>query len=450
MRNCRFITLFLSILFSGCAIEENPALNQYRAGTAYPAKTVDKDWGEIIAEPNGVLTLRQVLALTLMHNHQLKAYSWDIRASEARELQAGLWLNPELGIEVEDIGGSGPRSGFDAAETTVQLSQLIELGDKAQKRKQVASIEKELAGWDYQTRRLEVLNEAGKAFLSLLVIQEKAKLLAELVEVSQQTLRSVSLRVEAGKDSPLEKSNALVALSKVQLEHKQALQELEHARKLTVSFWGSEQPQFIRAEGQLETVFEIPEIDQLQQKLLTNPMLARREKEIARSKAALELEKSKTVLDVSVNAGVKRFNETDDNAVVFGVAIPLPISDRNQGGRMEAVANLSKIREAQRAARIEILNQFNQVYTELVISLDKAKELHTVILPCAREVFNASREAYKEGKIDYLNVLDTQRTFFEVRMQYIDVLAAYHKAVADMECLTGQEIGSRANITEVK
>jgi cobalt-zinc-cadmium efflux system outer membrane protein len=451
MRIYRFITLCLSILFAGCAIEQSPVSNPLQASVLTPTQTKTEFTEQLVAaEPNGALTLRQVLALTLMHNPSLKAYSWETRAAEARELQAGLRPNPELGVEVEDVGGSGPRSGFDGAETTIQLSQLIELGDKSQKRKQVAAFEKELAGWDYQAKRLEVLREASRAFIELLVIQEKSKLFAELADVSEQTFRSVSLRVEAGKDSPVEKTKASVALSEVQSEQRQALQELQNARKQTASFWASENPQFAWAEGKLDAVADIGPIDDLQQKLLNNPWLARWEKEIARSKAALELEKSKSVLDVSVSAGVKRFNETDDNAIVFGIAIPLPISDRNQGGRMEAVANLSKSRQEQRAARIEILNQFNQVYTELSISSDKTKELHASILPGAEEVFHASRQAYQEGKIDYLNVLDAQRTYFQVRMQYIDVLAAYHKAVADMECLIGREIESRANDTEMK
>jgi cobalt-zinc-cadmium efflux system outer membrane protein len=188
----------------------------------------------------------------------------------------------------------------------------------------------------------------------------------------------------------------------------------------------------------------------LQQKLMQNPHLARWEKEIARNKAALELAKSKAVPDISIGAGVKRFNETDDNAFVFGIGIPLPISDRNQGGRMEAVANLSKSYEEQRAARIEVTNQFNKIFTELSVSLDKIKELHASILPGAKEVFEASQVAYAEGKIDYLNVLDAQRTFFQVRVQYLETLTAYHKAVADMECLIGQEIESKPNRVEVK
>jgi len=92
-----------------------------------------------IAEATGVITLRQALALALMHNRELKVFSWDVRISQARQLQASLPPNPELEVEVEEVGGPGDRSGFDGAETTIQLSQLIELGDKRKKRRGQAS-----------------------------------------------------------------------------------------------------------------------------------------------------------------------------------------------------------------------------------------------------------------------------------------------------------------------
>jgi cobalt-zinc-cadmium efflux system outer membrane protein len=393
-----------------------------------------------IAEPNGVLTLRQTLALTLMKNPVLKAYSLETRAADARALQAGLRPNPELGIEVENAGGSGSMSGFDSAETTIALSQLIELGNKAQKRKKVASLEKELSGWDYESKRIEVLTDAGKAFIELLAVQERTKLLTELVDVFQQALNSVTQRVAAGKDSPLEKAKASVALSNIQIEYKQALKELEQAKKILASFWGNEQPMFTQAQGQLDTVSDIPEMHVLKQKLMSNPQLARWETEIARNKAAADLAKSKSVPDISIGGGIRRFSETDDNAFVFGVSIPLPISDRNQGGRMEAAYNLSKSYEEQRAARIEVTNRFNHIYTELSVSLDKIKELQETVLPGAQEVFEASQEAYTQGKIDYLNVLDAQRTYFVSQTEYLEALETYHKAKTDMEGLVGQNI----------
>src|ERR1700720_1903156 len=74
------------------------------------------------------LSLNQVLALTLLNNPELKAFSYDLRAADANILQAGLWPNPDLDVETEDLGHSEEFSGLEKAQTTILLSQLIELG----------------------------------------------------------------------------------------------------------------------------------------------------------------------------------------------------------------------------------------------------------------------------------------------------------------------------------
>ncbi|HML73194.1 MAG TPA: TolC family protein [Anaerohalosphaeraceae bacterium] len=430
------------ILLAGCQEQLQVAMPQPRPlGSDYevfvaPSKPVMEPNDQILfEEPNEDLTLRDVVALTLLHNPELKSYSWEIRAAQARRIQAGLWPNPSLDIGVEDI-----ISGFGVAETTIQLVQLIELGDKTEKRKKVASIDQQLAGWDYETKRLEVLTNASKAYFDLLAAQKKTKLLAELLNISEQTYQSVVRRVDAGKDSPLEKTKASVALSTVRLDHKQALYELDNSRKIVASFWSSEQPQFVQAKGQLEDFTNIPDANKLQQRLSQSPQLARWENQIARGKAALELEKANALPDIGIGGGGRIYNETDDNGFLFGISIPLQIFNRNQGGKKEAAYNISKYYEQQKAARVEVRNQFNRIFTDLSISHDRVKELKTFILPGAEEVFKASQTAYIEGKIDYLNVLDAQRTYFISQTEYLDTLVSYHKAKTDMEGLVGESI----------
>ena len=77
---------------------------------------------------DNILTLAQALSRALSRNPDIEPYAIEIRAREAREVQAGLLPNPELGMEIEEFGGSDDRSQFDGAETTVQLSQRIEIG----------------------------------------------------------------------------------------------------------------------------------------------------------------------------------------------------------------------------------------------------------------------------------------------------------------------------------
>ncbi len=442
-----FLVVLFAIGVSGCVEQSNEvALPQPRSlGQEFstfqpPAKPMEIAEAPGIAEPTGVITLRKALALALMHNPELKVFSLETRAAQARELQAGLWPNPEIEVEVENVGGTGELSGFDAAETTIQLSQLIELGDKSQKRKKVASFEKELANLDYQNKRLEIFSEAAKAFILVLKAQEKLQLSNELLKLSAESFETVEKRVNAGKDSPVEKNRSSVALAKIKILHREAQRNLEYIRKQLASFWGQDKPLFKQAAGNLENVEQLPTLENLTNQLKLNPEYTRWEAEIKKSQAVLDLEKSKAVGDITIGAGLKRFNETDDNAVVFGISIPLPLSDRNQGAKQEAVYNLAKSREGQKAAWLKLQNEFNQTYQGFANSYSQATSLKNEVLPAASEMFNAATTAYQEGKVDYLNVLDAQRTLFDVRNEYIESLAAYHTTKVDVERLTGQSI----------
>ena len=124
-----------------------------------------------VKEPSGALTLRDALALALVGNPELAASSWEIRAAEARALQASLPPNPELEAEAEEIFGTGGAKGVGSAEVSLVLSQLVEMGGKRARRVRVAALEGELAGWDYEARRRTVLTDTTKAFVEVLAAE---------------------------------------------------------------------------------------------------------------------------------------------------------------------------------------------------------------------------------------------------------------------------------------
>ena len=448
----RFLS-FLIMLFvlgvSGCmepgseaALPQPRLLGRQFSTFQPPAKPEATSDVPEIAEPTGAITLRQSLALALMHNPELKAFSWDVRTSEARQLQASLRPNPALGVQFEEVGGPGQRSGFDVAETTIQLSQLIELGDKRNKRIKLASLEKELAGSDYEAKRLDVFTEVTRAFIEVLAAQHRLGLAEELLQLSEELVDTVAKRVEAGKDSPLEKTKAAVVLSNIKIQHQKTVQNLEFARKQLASTWAGKEPVFESVAGRLDSLSPIPSIDELTDLTAQNPDITRWSLEIDQKKAALELEKAKAISDITLNGGLRRFNETDDNAIVFGVSIPLPISDRNQAGKLAAAYNLARAREKQRAAHIRIQMELAKAYRALSSAYTEAAELDKNVLRGAESVFEASKTGYTQGKLDYLNVLDAQRTLFKAKAQYIDALASYHTAKADVERLIGRPIDS--------
>ncbi len=442
------------ILLMGCTEQYNTKvhqkhyddINNVRLASFSGLSTSQQPEQVQISEPNGVLTFNKALALALMNNPELKAFSLQVRVSQARQLQASLWPNPALGIEVEDVGGSGQRSGFDAAETTIQLSQLIELADKRTKRTRLASLEKELAGADYEAKRLDVLTEVTKAFIEVLAAQERLVLTEELLHLSEDVSDTVTKRVKAGKDSCFEKIKADVVLSDIKIQHQKAVQNLEFARKQLASTWAGKEPVFTSVAGRLDSnqLSPIPSIDELTDLTAHNPDITRWSLEIDQKKAALELEKARAVSDVTLNGGLRRFNKTDDNAIVFGVSIPLPISDRNQAGKLAAAYNLAIAREEQKVAHIRIQMELTKAYRVLFSAYNEAIELDRRVLPGAKKVFEVSKTGYNLGTLDYLHVLDAQRILFEAKARYIDALASYHIAKANVERLIGHSIDSEA------
>jgi cobalt-zinc-cadmium efflux system outer membrane protein len=174
--------------------------------------------------------------------------------------------------------------------------------------------------------------------------------------------------------------------------------------------------------------------------LAQNPDLARWATEIERRRAALELEKAKAVPDPTIFGGIQRFSGADDTTLVFGLSIPIAVSNRNQGRILEGSYNLARAREHQRAVETSLEADLADVYQALSSAFIEVTDLENEVLPGAESAFDAARRGYSEGKFDYLTVLDAQRTFFQSKARYVEALASYHRAKADVERLIGQGI----------
>ena len=393
-----------------------------------------------IEEPTGVITLRQALALALMKNPALAAFSWEERAREAQALQARLLPNPELDVEVENFGGTGFFGGLDGAETTLQLGQLVELGGKRSKRKQAAALDQDLAGWDYEIGRIQVFTETSKAFVDVLVAQKRTELNEEFVRLAEQVLDVVGERVRAGKVSPIEEVKARVALSARLIEKGRAEEELAAARRVLTAAWGGMAPVFREARGDLERSPEVPSFEALSERMANNPEMARWLVEIERRRASLEMERAGRFPDVTLSGGVRYIKPIDDWAFVAGLSIPIPVFNRNQGATLEAQYRLAKAEEQRRALHVRVQAVLARTYQRLSSARNEAISLKNDVLPGARSAFDATGEGFRQGKFGYLDVLDAQRTFFEAQARYTEALAVLQKAIADAEGLLGEPL----------
>ena len=388
-------------------------------------------------EPTGTITLRDAVHAALLRHPSLAVFSLEIRAREARALQAGLRPNPALSVDIEDIAGTGPQRGVDSAETTVSLSQLVELGGKRLRRREAALRERDLAWWDYETTRADVLADVTKAFVAVLGAQQRAALLEDLRRVAEESVRTVQRTVEAGAVSPVEIDRARVVLSRTMIDVTQLTRTLAAARLALAALWGGTRADFAAVAGDLDAVTAPGDYSALSADIDKNPDLARWAAELAARDAVLALERSRRVPDVTLAAGVRRLNETDSGALVFGFTMPLLVFDRNQGAILEARRRMEKARAERDAVQVATRSALGRAYEDLAAAFERATTLRDQVIPQARAAYEGSLAAYRQGLFRNIEVLDAQRTLFELRGQYIEALAAYHVARADLERLSG-------------
>ena len=390
-------------------------------------------------ETTDAITLEQALALALMRSPELEAFSHAVLAAQALAFQSTLWPNPkvEVGVSEFDRGGES----FDAAEIEVVLGQRLELGGKRGWRARAAKAEGELAGWDYESKRLDVFTETAQRFTEVIAAQCRLELAKSAAALAEQTSEAVGERVKAGKEPPVQATKAVAELEMARLDALDAENGLVVSRRKLAAMWGAEQPHFQNVVGHFDRIIDaLPSVEMLRLRLSSNPDLARGNAELNLRQAALASEKAERVPDLEASIGLQRFEEDGTDALAFGVGFPLPLFDRNQGNIAAAQHDLAKAEAARRATEIALAADLANAHGTLRSAHGRALTLRSKVLPAMEEAFAAAREGYRQGKFGFLDMLDAQRGLFDARGALVDALADYHAAVAGIQRITGTSI----------
>jgi len=379
----------------------------------------------------GSITLGAAVRRALRFSPAVRAAAMEIDAKRGEALQAGLRPNPEL-------GGWSWNVGEDPAEEALNVSQLFELGGKRLKRIRAAELDVGVAAWDYEAARLRVTSDTAQSFVDVLASQNRIKILTELQSVAETFSSAVGERVQTGGATLVDVKRAQIEVTraKAQLREEQALSAA--ARRRLANNWGSQNVDFGSAQGELTSTSQIPSPGQIGGYLDSNPDIARWAEEMVRREAVLDLERAKGIPDLTLTAGARRVESSDDTGAVLQLSVPLPLFNRNQGDIAAARARILKGQHESLAARVDVNAVFLEAYGRLAASAERLKALENEILPSVQEVYDATSKGYLVGGFDLLNVLDAQRTVYATRLEIVNARAEFQKAKVQIEALTGR------------
>ncbi|TGX55800.1 TolC family protein [Sphingomonas gei] len=383
--------------------------------------------------PAAPFTLDDALAAARQTSPALEAASADLRASSAARTVAGLRPNPSLQAETENVVGSGAYRGLDSAETTIGFALPIELGGKRSARIGVADAQSGRARIDAAIAEADLGLRVTQAYIAAVAAQRRLGIARERAGIAGETYRGAGIRVRAGRASPIEEQRADVLRINAEAAAARAEREAMVARDTLARLIGRQVP----AELDLAWFDRIDGYGPSARAAADGTLaLAAADAEVVTADAQVRLARSQRIPDVTLSAGARRLEATNDTAAVFGVSVPLPLFNNGSAGVAQARAERDRAEARRRMVRIDAEQAIAAAEAEVANAAADARNATGPALAAAVEAARIARIGYREGKFGQLDLLDAERTLAETRAAAIDALAAWHDARARLQRLT--------------
>lgn len=387
---------------------------------------------------SSALTFDEALKIAERESSELKSLQTTESWFEGRVSAARQYPNPELEVFIEDLTPKRKADEPSPGNIRAELSQRLELGSKRSSRERLADAEGQIRKLEALLTRTRIHSEIGAALVQVFKLQEAKKLAGERSQLAGRLHQTGTDRVRAGKIAPIEetrlKSNA--TLARLELDEKG--QELTSARLKLATLLGVDTANMNEVTFPFEDVSEPPALESLGAQLNRSAALRKTELEVQKSTAELGVEESQNIPDVTLKVDANYQRQEERYLFGAGLSLPLPLFDRNQGGKIMATAQVGAVSASAEKERQALRQGLEESYAELKFSLQKARILKNDVLPSLVETFSALEALYRQGRIGYLDVVESQESLFSVRERYLDALARYHTANFKIGYLTAQ------------
>ena len=385
------------------------------------------------------VTLDEALARTLDANPALAANGYRIDAAWGRFDQADIAPNPVLDLAINDALGTDDFRGVRGVETTLSIIWSLERGVRL-RQIDAARADISLREVEAQVMHLDAAAETARRFLACLAFQARLVNAAEAIRLAEQTVEAVRARVAAGGATQAELSRAEAGLVRAQLLQEDYEHELVSSNHRLSEQWGETQPDFGRVVGDVQVLPAVEPLETLRSRVDANPDIAFFMTQRRLAEAELNVARARSRPDWQLRAGVRRFEATDDFAVVGEITVPVGTRDRYLGRIAETFADMARASGDARATRVRIETALFVLYQELLHDVAVAAILRDRLIPLLASALADTRRAYELGRSSYFDLSAVQSELLQARNELLETSIDAHGLVVEIERLTGVPI----------
>ncbi|MFA7061010.1 MAG: TolC family protein [Pedobacter sp.] len=386
-------------------------------------------------------SINEIVTLALKHSAELVALEKEASAKQSMSIQAGTITNPTL--EFQGVTGSLTGS-LEERSVSIGINQELPLNNKLRLRREAILQEAELLHRQRDNNARLLKDEITTLALDYLLTSKRQELVAELVKLNRELVAIAEERFKAGDIPELDLNLAKVELARAETRLLEAERDKTAPRIKIASLTGLNE-----SDINLSEKLSVPNIPPKANALVTQAFASRPDLlalTCEREKAEIEARLAQAEALPNLTAGIfvqwQRGNTevggmssiNSDTQLGLRLSMPIPVFDRNHGGRAAALARLdaadSRKLALERAITAEV---------ESAVSLVSASErilmmFEQGIIPQLSENLKLTREAYRIGEVGILSVIDEQKKFFEVNDSYL--AAIYGRQIAFLKLET--------------
>lgn len=379
------------------------------------------------------LTLEQAIRRTLESNPALRAEGAAVRALELQASLDGLAPALTLGVDVENVLGTGAISGIHGAESTVRLSQVFERGGKRD-----ARLARGLAVVERQQnvvlqRQMDLATETKRRYIAVMAAQQELALAASQWKLTRDTEAAVLQRVQRGVAPEGDQTLAQIAVARAEIGREHAEHELASARFALAALWGQTEAVPIETSDALLPLPALPEFATLAARIAATPEALAIELDADRLAAERRLADAAAHADLSLSLGVRRLEAFDDQALVMSFSMPFGSAERSSLAVARTDAELSALRERQQSTALEAHQILYARFQELRHARTEFDALSDRMIPAAEKGLALAQAGFDDARYSVLQLTQAQALLQQLHRESLDAATRYHQLLVDIE-----------------
>jgi outer membrane protein, heavy metal efflux system len=434
------VAIFASVIALTAEAQEQRANRVAKPIDKTPAKASEPQHGATLA-------LSELIARALENNPEIRAAKKRVESFQARAKQATYLEDPEVNWEAWGVPLNQPVNYRKANPLIFGMRQRLPFFGKLGLKGEIAGQEVKMVEEELRAKEQEIVAKVKSAHADYFMANKSIEIYKELLELVRYTSATAEGLYQVGRAPQQDVFKAL-------LERTELLNKLTWAEK-----------ELIISQARLNTLLSRPPGSPLGQPVepaLTpidlrtsdleklaieqRPEVRALESSINKSERAVELaESNRKYPDFMV--GLQYWyapEQSPKNMYAPMVTLTIPFSPWTKAKHdyeiEEALAERQVVRANLAAMKNMALFEVRNVSAKVEAAIKSVSIYRDGLLPQSEQSFQAAVAGYQTGRVNFMTLLDAQRTIRDVRMGYYKALVDYEQSRADLERAVGKEL----------